>query len=139
MAVSADRKAPTLPVSTPQATVERLLCRQAGDHHLIALCTSENMFACSLYQALHRPEAHNPQGGVGLGNNTSLNDNVQAGAAQLFVAPAMHLLEGDEQCAQPQPRRPIASIFTEQPRSEAVFLQTPLATHCASSHCELPL
>ena len=59
---------------------------------------------------------------------------MRAGVARLFVSPAMHLLEGDEQCAQPQLRRPIASIFTEQPSSEAVFLQTPLATHCALSH-----
>ena len=56
------------------------------------------MFTCSLHQALHRPEAHNPQGGVGLGNNMSRNDNVRAGTARLFIAPAIHLLEGDEQC-----------------------------------------
>ena len=71
---------------------------------------------------------------MGLGNNTSLDDNVRAGAAQLFVAPAMRLSEGDEQCAHPQPATHRLTP-TEQPRSEAVFFSdTPLATHCASSH-----
>ena len=77
-----------------------------------------------LHQPLHQSESHNPQGGVGLGNNTSLNGNVRAGVARLFVAPAMNFLEGEEQCAQPQLATPFLSSLSSDTACHSLRLIT---------------